>query len=153
MIVAYTDGSALGNPGPGGYGVVLISQKHNLRKEFSKGYKLTTNNRMELLSVIVALEALKQENRQIVIHSDSQYVVNSIEKGWLWQWEKKGFSGKKNVDLWQRFIPLYRKHSVKMKWVRGHAGVPENERCDVLANQAARTPDLEEDRGYKAGEV
>ncbi|MBX2843058.1 MAG: ribonuclease HI [Flammeovirgaceae bacterium] len=149
MVIAYTDGASSGNPGPGGYGTVLISKKHNLRKEFSGGFRRTTNNRMELLATIVAIESLKVEGTEILIYSDSKYVVDSVEKGWLWNWEKKGFSGKKNVDLWQKFIKLYRKHKVKFKWVKGHAGIPENERCDELAVAAGKESNLQIDEGFE----
>lgn len=148
MIKIYTDGAAKGNPGPGGYGVVLKYQKH--RKELSQGYKLTTNNRMELLAVIVGLEAIKQAGWDVLIYSDSKYVVDAVEKGWIWQWEKKGFKKKKNIDLWKRFIPLYRKHKIQFKWLKGHAGDPENERCDYLAVRSAENPDLLDDQGYLA---
>ena len=146
MITIYTDGAAKGNPGPGGYGVVLKFQGH--RKELSQGYKLTTNNRMELLAVITGLEAIKKDGWDILIYSDSKYVVDAVEKGWIWQWEKKGFKKKKNIDLWKRFIPLFKKHKVKFKWLKGHAGNPENERCDHLAVQSAEQPDLLDDLGY-----
>jgi ribonuclease HI len=148
MITIYTDGAAKGNPGPGGYGVVLKYQHH--RKELSQGYKLTTNNRMELLAVIVGLEAIKESGWEVLIYSDSKYVVDAIEKGWIWQWEKKGFKKKKNVDLWKRFIPLYKKHNIKFKWVKGHAGDPENERCDYLAVKSAEVNNLLDDHGYMA---
>ena len=146
MITVYTDGAAKGNPGPGGYGVVLIYKGH--RKEISQGYNLTTNNRMELLAVIVGLESIKQHGWEVSIYSDSKYVVDSVEKGWLWNWVKKGFKGKKNVDLWQRFIPLYKTHKIQFKWVKGHAGNPENERCDELAVQASEMGGLPDDQGY-----
>ncbi len=146
MITIYTDGAAKGNPGPGGYGVVLKFQGH--RKELSQGYKLTTNNRMELLAVITGLEAIKKDGWDVLIYSDSKYVVDAVEKGWLWQWEKKGFKNKKNIDLWKRFIPLYKKHNVKFKWLKGHAGNPENERCDHLAVQSAELSKLLIDHGY-----
>jgi ribonuclease HI len=146
MITIYTDGAAKGNPGPGGYGVVLKFQGH--RKELSQGYKLTTNNRMELLAVITGLEAIKKDGWDVLIYSDSKYVVDAVEKGWIWQWEKKGFKKKKNIDLWKRFIPLFRKHKVKFKWLKGHAGNPENERCDYLAVKSAEQPDLLDDLGY-----
>ncbi len=148
MITIYTDGAAKGNPGPGGYGVVLKFQSH--RKELSQGFKLTTNNRMELLAVITGLEAIKKDGWDVLIYSDSKYVVDAVEKGWIWQWEKKGFKKKKNIDLWKRFIPLYRKHKVKFKWLKGHAGNPENERCDYLAVKSAEQPDLLDDLGYLA---
>ncbi|MEH0157757.1 ribonuclease HI [Limibacter armeniacum] len=154
MIIAYTDGASTGNPGPGGYGVVLISPAHNnYRKEISEGFRLTTNNRMELLAVIVALETLTYPGQDITIYSDSSYVVNTVEKKWLWGWLKKGFQGKKNEDLWRRFLNIYPKHNVTLKWVKGHAGIPENERCDELATQAARNPDLLIDSGYEQSKL
>lgn len=146
MITIYTDGASRGNPGPGGYGVVLKYKKH--RKELSAGYKKTTNNRMELLAVIVGLEALKEERLPVTIYSDSKYVVDAVDKGWLWGWVKKGFKDKKNEDLWKRFIPAYKKQRVKFKWVKGHAGNPENERCDQLAVEAAQGSRLMEDKGF-----
>ncbi len=149
MIIIYTDGSSLGNPGPGGFGTVLISKEHQMRKEISGGFRKTTNNRMELLAVIVGLEVLKIPDSEVLIYSDSKYVVDSVEKGWLWGWVKKGFKDKKNPDLWKRFIPAYKKHKVKFKWVKGHAGVPENERCDQLAVEAANSSKLLVDDGYE----
>lgn len=146
MITIYTDGASRGNPGPGGYGVVLKYKKH--RKELSAGFKKTTNNRMELLAVIVGLEALKEEKLPVTIYSDSKYVVDAVDKGWLWNWVKKDFKDKKNKDLWKRFIPAYKKQKVKFKWVKGHAGNPENERCDALAVAAAQGNRLLEDRGF-----
>lgn len=145
-ITIYTDGAARGNPGPGGYGVVLLSGK--LRKELSEGYELTTNNRMELLAVIVGLEALKIENSQVTIYTDSKYVVDSVEKGWIWNWIKTGFKGKKNEDLWRRFLKIYPKHQVKFVWVKGHANIPENERCDQLAVAASMKSHLKKDEQY-----
>ncbi len=147
-ITIYTDGASRGNPGRGGYGVVLMSGKH--RKELSEGYELTTNNRMELLAVIVGLEALKQAGSDVTIYSDSQYVVDAIEKKWVFSWQKKGFKGKKNPDLWLRFLAIYPKHNVKMVWVKGHANIPENERCDQLAVEAALKSTLLIDEGYIA---
>jgi ribonuclease HI len=135
MITIYTDGSAKGNPGRGGYGVVLISGKH--RKELSQGYRYTTNNRMELLSVIVALEAIKTTKADITIYSDSKYVVDSVEKGWVFDWLKKDFKKKKNQDLWLRFLSVYKKHNVKFIWIKGHNENPENEICDKMAVQAS----------------
>ena len=149
MITIYTDGASRGNPGRGGYGVVMVSPKHNLRKELSEGFRKTTNNRMELLATIIAMETLKGEGQLATIYSDSAYVVNSIEKGWVWNWIKKGFKGKKNEDLWRRFVIVYKKHKIKFQWVKGHAGIPENERCDFLATQAAEQPDLLIDEGYE----
>lgn len=146
-ITIYTDGSARGNPGPGGYGVVLISGKH--RKEISQGYRLTTNNRMELLSVIVALEALKNQGSDVTIYSDSKYVVEAVEKGWLQEWVRKNFKKKKNVDLWLRFLDIYKKHTVRFIWVKGHANNTENNTCDKLAVEASSMPDLLTDEGYE----
>ena len=135
QITIYTDGSALGNPGPGGYGAVLLSGHH--RKELSQGFRLTTNNRMELMGVCVALETLKFEGSEVVIYSDSKYVVDAVEKRWVFGWEKKGFAGKKNPDLWTRFLRSYRRHNVRFIWVKGHADTVENNRCDQLAVAAA----------------
>ncbi len=146
QIILYTDGAARGNPGPGGYGVVLKSGPH--RKEISEGFQLTTNNRMELLAVIVGLEALKVDNCQVTVYSDSKYVVDAVEKRWVWSWVKKRFAGKKNADLWQRFLKIYDRHQVRFVWVKGHANIPENERCDQLAVAASMAPGLKEDTGY-----
>ena len=146
-ITIYTDGSALGNPGPGGYGTVLLAAGH--RKELSQGYRLTTNNRMELLAVIIGLEALKIPQSEVTVFSDSQYVVNSVEKHWVFEWEKKKFKGMKNADLWKRFLKAYRNHKVSFKWLRGHAGNKENERCDELAVSAAQSSQLLNDTGYE----
>jgi ribonuclease HI len=147
-ITIYTDGSSMGNPGPGGYGVVLMAGRH--RKELSQGYRLTTNNRMELMAVIAGLEALKIPQSTVTVYTDSQYVASSVEKKWVFGWEKKNFAGKKNADLWQRFLKVYRCHAVTFKWVKGHAGNEENERCDRLAVAAAQNTDLLEDTGYEA---
>lgn len=147
MITIFTDGAAKGNPGPGGYGVVLKYNKH--RKELSGGFRLTTNNRMELLAVIRALQELKVKDIPVTIYSDSKYVVDAIEKGWLWSWQKKGFKDKKNVDLWKIYIPLHVRYKPRFIWVKGHAGHPENERCDQLAVSAAEMPDLPADEGYE----
>lgn len=146
-IIIYTDGSAKGNPGPGGYGIVLMSGRH--KKEVSKGFRNTTNNRMELLSVIVALEMLKFDRSDVTIYSDSKYVVDAVNQGWLFGWQKKGFKKKKNVDLWRRFLLIYPKHNVKFIWVKGHAGDPLNERCDELAVLAAEKDNLNVDEGYE----
>jgi ribonuclease HI len=151
MIVIYTDGAAKGNPGRGGYGVVLLAPALNLRKEISAGYRNTTNNRMELLAVIVGLESLKILPSEVIIYSDSEYVVNSVEKGWIWGWQKKAFAGKKNADLWQRFIKVYKQHKVKLQWIKGHANITENERCDQLSVQAANSLHLLIDEGYENG--
>ena len=146
-IIIYTDGSAKGNPGRGGYGVVMLSGKH--RKEISKGFLLTTNNRMELLAVIVGIENVKKLNSEIVVYSDSKYVVNAIEKGWLFDWQKKNFKGKKNPDLWIRFLSVYNKHSIRFLWVKGHNNNIENERCDRLAVSAAEGSNLISDVWYE----
>ena len=146
-VTAYTDGAASGNPGPGGYGVVLEAGKH--RKELWGGFRRTTNNRMELLAAIVALEELKKPGMDVTIISDSKYVVDSVEKGWLFDWEKKHFAKKKNPDLWQRFLRAYRQHRVKFQWIRGHNGHPQNELCDELAVAARSQPDLMADEAYE----
>jgi ribonuclease HI len=145
-ITIYTDGAASGNPGPGGYGVVLICGKHRLEK--SEGFMLTTNNRMELLAVIVGLEALKKPASNVVIYTDSKYVADSVEKGWVFQWEAKAFKKKKNPDLWIRFLKVYRKHKVRFVWIKGHNNNQENELCDRLAVEAYGSGTLEEDAGY-----
>ena len=143
----YTDGSAKGNPGKGGFGVILITGKHY--KEISQGFRHTTNNRMELLAVIVGLEQLKNNDSEVLVYSDSKYVVDSVEKKWVFQWEKKHFKGKKNIDLWKRFLTIYNKHKVSFIWVKGHAGHPENERCDYLAVEASEQTQLLVDEGYE----
>ncbi|MGZ5244857.1 MAG: ribonuclease HI [Bacteroidia bacterium] len=135
-IILYTDGASTGNPGPGGFGAVLIYNHH--RKEISAGFRKTTNNRMELLAVIQGLRAIKKPGATVHIYSDSKYVVDAIDKGWVFGWEKKYFKDKKNPDLWKQFLELYKMFKIKMFWVRGHAGNVENERCDVLATTAAR---------------
>lgn len=146
-VIIYTDGAAKGNPGRGGYGVVMLSGKH--RKEVSEGFELTTNNRMELLSVIVGLESLKKQKEFVTVYSDSKYVVDAVEKKWLFSWEKKNFNKKKNPDLWIRFLKVYRKHSVAFVWVKGHSEIVENERCDSLAVQAAESSSLKKDVWYE----
>jgi ribonuclease HI len=143
----HTDGAARGNPGPGGYGLVLQAGPHY--KEVSAGFRLTTNNRMELLSVIVGLEKIKNPGYDVTIYSDSKYVVDSVEKKWVFGWVKTGFKNKKNEDLWRRFLEVYPKHNVKFVWVKGHAGHPLNERCDQLAVQASMQPNLPADEGYE----
>ena len=146
MIEIYTDGSSKGNPGPGGYGVIL--RYNNKEKELSEGFELTTNNRMELLAVIKGLEALKRNDLQVLVVSDSKYVVDSVEKGWVFNWEKKNFKNKKNPDLWKRFLIIYRKFNVRFHWIKGHNDHYFNERCDQLAVEAASTPPLHIDTGY-----
>lgn len=145
-IVIYTDGAARGNPGPGGLGVVMLYGRH--RKELSEGYSLTTNNRMELLAVIRGLESLKRDDLKVKIYTDSRYVSDAVNEGWIFSWEAKRFKKKKNVDLWQRFLVLYRKYKVEFIWVKGHASIPENERCDALAVEASQGSFLKEDSGY-----
>ena len=146
-VTAYTDGAASGNPGPGGYGVVLEAGKH--REELWGGFRRTTNNRMELLATIVAMESLKSPGTEITIVSDSRYVVDSVEKQWVFDWEKKGFAKKKNPDLWKRFLAIYRQHKVRFQWIRGHNGHPQNELCDQLAVAAREQPDLPADEAYE----
>lgn len=148
-VTIYTDGAASGNPGPGGYGVVLESSAGH-RKELSGGYRKTTNNRMELLAVIVGLLELKSTEVAVTVVSDSKYVVDAINKGWLRSWVKKNFKDKKNPDLWKRMIPLLDKHNPTFQWVKGHNNHPQNERCDTLAVQASRQQHLPADTGYEA---
>jgi ribonuclease HI len=145
-IKIYTDGAASGNPGPGGYGVVLISGRHRLEK--AEGYKLTTNNRMELMAVIAGLEALKIPGSNVVVYTDSKYVADAVSKGWVFQWESKAFKKKKNPDLWLRFLKIYRKHNVRFIWIKGHSSIPENERCDQLAVESSKNSCLLDDTGY-----
>ena len=145
-IYLYTDGAASGNPGPGGYGVVLTCA--GLRKEMSGGFALTTNNRMELMAVIKGLEAIRWDRARVEVWSDSTYVVKAVTEGWLDRWLASGFKKKKNADLWLLFTPLYRRHEVTFHWLKGHAGHPENERCDQLAVEAYRQPGLPPDTGY-----
>ena len=148
QLIVYTDGSARGNPGPGGYGVIL--KWGAIEKELSKGYRLTTNNRMELLAVITALESLKKENLHIIIYSDSQYIINSIQKGWLKNWIATDFKGgKKNKDLWLRYAALAAKHTIRLVWVKGHADNAYNNRCDQLATRAADGKELAVDEEYE----
>lgn len=149
-ITLYTDGAASGNPGPGGYGTLLIWGPHV--KELSEGFELTTNNRMELMAVIRGLQTLKFPKCNVTIYSDSKYVVDAVEKGWVFGWEKTRFKNKKNPDLWMEFLKEYRKHSVKFVWVKGHASIPGNERCDRLAVAAAADKkNLKVDHGYVSG--
>jgi ribonuclease HI len=149
-ILLYTDGASRGNPGPGGYGCILMFGKH--RKELSQGYRLTTNNRMELLAVIAGLEAIKKNDHPITVYSDSQYIVNSVEKGWLKNWIKTDFrGGKKNKDLWTRYHHLAKNLAVRFVWVKGHADNPFNNRCDQLATEAADGGNLLVDVGYEQG--
>ena len=147
-VVVHTDGGASGNPGPGGYGAIL--EWGGLKKELTAGYRLTTNNRMELLAVIVALEAMKRDGTEVWVVSDSKYVIDAVVKGWVFEWEKKAFKDKKNPDLWKRFLKAYRRHSVRFDWVKGHAGNPMNERADQLAVAAYKKKGLLIDEGYEA---
>jgi ribonuclease HI len=147
QLTIYTDGAARGNPGRGGYGIVLLWS--NVKKELSQGFRFTTNNRMELMAVIVALQQLKKNGLHITIYSDSAYVVNAVEKGWLYGWLKKGFKDKKNSDLWRQYADLAQKHFIKFVWVKGHAANPMNNRCDELATQAADSHNLLVDTGYE----
>ena len=147
-ITIYTDGSSQGNPGPGGYGIVMLSSSGH-RKEFSAGYRKTTNNRMELLAVIVALESIKVLNQDVVVYSDSKYVVNAIEKKWVFGWKKTGFKNKKNPDLWKRFLKVFENHLVSFVWIKGHNDNKENERCDFLAVSAASSKILKQDVWYE----
>ena len=146
-ITMYTDGAAKGNPGNGGYGIVLKAGKHY--REISEGFRMTTNNRMELLAVIVGLESIKKLGQSIAVYSDSKYVVDAVNKRWVFNWEKKSFKGKKNVDLWKRFLMIFQAHQVTFHWVKGHAGNIYNEKCDELAVVAAEQNDLLIDEGYE----
>ena len=150
MVNIYTDGACRGNPGKGGYGIVMEWVGKPYRKEFSQGYLNTTNNRMELLAVIVGLEQLKKEGLEVIVFSDSKYVVDSVEKGWVFKWIKKGFKNKKNPDLWKRFIKVYNKQKVKFQWIKGHNDHPQNERCDALAVAASYKQELLIDAGYES---
>ena len=145
----YTDGACSGNPGKGGYGILMEWVGKPYIKEFSEGFRLTTNNRMELLAVIVALEQLKKEGLVVVVYSDSKYVVDSVEKKWVFNWVKKGFKDKKNADLWRRFLVVYKKHQVKFIWIKGHNDHAQNERCDQLAVKAAKKETLQIDEGFE----
>ena len=145
----YTDGSSIGNPGPGGYGIIMVLEDNAYKKEVSQGFSLTTNNRMELLAVIVALENIKIISSNVEVFTDSKYVSDAVEKKWVFEWEKLNFKKKKNSDLWKRFLIIYRKHNVTFRWIKGHNNHPENERCDYLANKAARSSNLIRDTYYE----
>ncbi|MDX2189097.1 MAG: ribonuclease HI [Bacteroidota bacterium] len=149
MIELFTDGACSGNPGPGGYGAILRYGKHE--KELSEGFRLTTNNRMELMAVIKGLEALTKEGMDVLVVSDSAYVVNAVNNKWVLGWEKKNFKDKANADLWMQFLKVYRKQKVTFKWIKGHAGHAENERCDQLAVKSIQNPKLLIDSGYENG--
>jgi ribonuclease HI len=146
-ITIYTDGAASGNPGPGGYAAILQSGEHY--KELSEGFRLTTNNRMELLAVIVALEELKIPGSDVEIFTDSKYVCDAVEKKWVYSWQKTGFKKKKNIDLWKRFLAIYPKNNVKIHWIKGHSNIPENEKCDKLAVKAYQSGNLKIDYEYE----
>jgi ribonuclease HI len=148
----YTDGAAKGNPGNGGYGVVMELVGTNYKKEFNEGFRHTTNNRMELLAVIVGLEKITKPNMKVLVVSDSKYVVDAVEKKWVFGWEKKGFKDKKNPDLWMRFLKIYHQHQVDFKWIKGHNNHPQNERCDELAVYASGLPNLSVDAYYEKEE-
>ncbi len=145
----FTDGACSKNPGPGGYGILMRAEETGLVKTFSKGFTLTTNNRMELLAVIVSLENLKSSGHEIHIHTDSRYVADAINKGWLQNWQKRGFKNVKNPDLWKRLLPLLQLHSPTFHWIKGHSGHIENERCDALAVIAYKNGPLEIDEGFE----
>lgn len=147
MIEIYTDGCALGNPGPGGYGTIMLAGPH--RKEIAQGYRNTTNNRMELLAVIVALEHIKIKNAEVTVYSDSKYVVDAVQLGWVFTWKQTNFRKKKNKDLWLRFLEVFKQHNVKLVWIKGHAGHPLNEKCDKMANAAAISQNLLIDEEYE----
>ncbi len=147
-IIIYTDGSSRGNPGPGGYGAVLMSGQH--RKELSDGFRKTTNNRMELLAVIIALETLKVLGSDVTVYTDSKYVSEAVNQKWLFGWQKKQFKKIKNPDLWKRFINIYSNHKVKFVWVKGHAGNIENDRCDELAVNGSKNASLKVDEYYES---
>jgi ribonuclease HI len=148
----YTDGAAKGNPGPAGYGVVMEMVGTPYKKEFYEGFRKSTNNRMELLAVIVGLEKLKNLKTKVLVVSDSKYVVDAVEKRWVFQWEKKNFAGKKNPDLWMRFLKAYRNHKVDFQWIKGHNNHPQTERCDELAVMASQQEKLSVDTFYEREE-
>ena len=151
MIELFTDGASSGNPGPGGYGAILRSGKHY--KEISEGFRKTTNNRMELLAVISGLESIKKTGQQIMIYSDSKYIIDSVEKKWVFNWVRTGFKNKKNKDLWLRFLEVYKLHHIRFTWVKGHNGHPENERCDELAVKASQQKVLLTDTCFESEEL
>lgn len=151
----FTDGSSRGNPGPGGYGIVMRVRGTNYEKTFSQGFRLTTNNRMELLAVIVALEKLQTPKHEVHIYSDSKYVVDAVNKGWLQSWVRKGFAGKKNSDLWMRYLEASKRQYIAFHWIKGHNEHPENERCDAMAVAAATAPSgsLATDTAFENGQA
>ncbi|QII71208.1 ribonuclease HI [Apibacter sp. B3706] len=149
MIEVYTDGASSGNPGKGGYGIIMKLKGTSYEKNFSEGFRLTTNNRMELLAVIIALEKINKPDQEVEIYSDSKYVVDAVNNKWIYGWEKKRFEKVKNPDLWIRFIKIYRKHKVTFHWVKGHHGHFYNEKADQLATAAAKGENLSIDIGYE----
>jgi ribonuclease HI len=151
MINIYTDGASSGNPGPGGFGVILQSGNHY--KEISEGYRKTTNNRMELLAVITGLESIKKSGQDIMVYSDSKYIIDSVDKKWVFNWVRTNFKGKKNKDLWLRFLEVYKKHQIRFTWVKGHNGHLENERCDELAVEASKQNNLLIDTYFEKEEL
>ena len=148
QINLYTDGAARGNPGPGGYGIVLEYPEKNYRKEFAEGFKHTTNNRMELRAVIEGLKKLKTTDLQVTVYTDSRYVADAVEKKWVFGWERKQLKDRKNADLWKELLEQIRMHSVKFVWIKGHNNHPQNERCDALAVAASKQQQLKEDIGF-----
>jgi len=148
-VIIYTDGSSRGNPGPGGYGIIMEDCKSGFVKEYSKGFRYTTNNRMELLAVIDALKTLKKNNLKILIYTDSKYVVDSVEKKWVFKWKTTNFKNKKNVDLWLDFLKLFDKNTIKFNWIKGHNNHPQNEKCDKLAFDASKSKNLSLDLEYE----
>ena len=148
QINLYTDGAARGNPGPGGYGIVLEYPEKNYRKEFAEGFKHTTNNRMELRAVIEGLKKLKTTDLQVTVYTDSRYVADAVEKKWVFGWERKQFKDRKNADLWKELLEQIRTHSVKFVWIKGHNNHPQNERCDALAVAASKQQQLKENIGF-----
>jgi ribonuclease HI len=148
-IQIYTDGSSIGNPGPGGYGIIMEWEGKDYVKEFSMGFRLTTNNRMELLAVIIALETLKIQPMEVMVFSDSKYVIDAVQKKWVFNWEKKAFKNKKNSDLWKRYLKIHRKHHVSFRWIKGHNAHPQNERCDHLAEKVAKQSPINVDAFYE----
>lgn len=153
VINIFTDGSSRGNPGPGGYGIVMEQKSTGYFKEFSEGFRMTTNNRMELLAVIEALNKIKIKNADVIVYTDSKYVSDSVEKKWVFNWKKNNFKKKKNVDLWTKFLKIYPKYSIKFIWIKGHNDHPQNERCDSLAVEASKKKDLLIDQGYENKEM
>lgn len=148
-IIIYTDGSSRGNPGPGGYGIIMEHIESGYLKEFSQGFRKTTNNRMELMAVVEALNKIKKENAKVTIYTDSKYVSDSVEKKWVFGWQKNNFKKKKNIDLWIKFLKVYEKHSIKFIWIKGHNNHPQNERCDKLAVAASKTNNPATDSVYE----